>query len=197
MRQERRRVFRVSGAAARDGIGMTEHDSVRASGSVGMQTFRVGDKAVYPGQGVGEVLGIEHKEIAGQRQSFYVLKILENNMKIMIPINKVGSVGLRDIISEEEVAEVYSILRTKTVAVDSTTWNRRYREYMEKIKTGSVFEIAAVLRDLYLLKYDKDLSFGERKMLDTARSLLVKELAIAKAVSEEVIETDLKKIFNC
>jgi CarD family transcriptional regulator len=164
---------------------------------VWMQTFRVGDKAVYPGQGVGEVLGIEHKEIAGQRQSFYVLKILENGMKIMIPINKVGSVGLRDIISEEEVAEVYSILRTKTVAVDSTTWNRRYREYMEKIKTGSVFEIAAVLRDLYLLKYDKDLSFGERKMLDTARSLLVKELAIAKAVSEEVIETDLKKIFNC
>jgi len=162
-----------------------------------MQTFRVGDKAVYPGQGVGEVLGIEHKEIAGQRQSFYVLKILENNMKIMIPINKVGSVGLRDIISEEEVAEVYSILKTKAVAVDSTTWNRRYREYMEKIKTGSVFEIAAVLRDLYLLKYDKDLSFGERKMLDTARSLLVKELAIAKAVGEEVIEGDLKKIFNC
>lgn len=162
-----------------------------------MQTFRVGDKAVYPGQGVGEVLGIEHKEIAGQRQSFYVLKILENNMKIMIPINKVGSVGLRDIIGEEEVKEVYSILRSKTVAVDSTTWNRRYREYMEKIKTGSVFEIAAVLRDLYLLKYDKDLSFGERKMLDTARSLLVKELAIARAVTEDEIEDDLKKMFNC
>lgn len=162
-----------------------------------MQTFRVGDKAVYPGQGVGEVLGIEHKEIAGQRQSFYVLKILENNMKIMIPINKVGSVGLRDIIGDEEVKEVYSILQSKTVAVDSTTWNRRYREYMEKIKTGSVFEIAAVLRDLYLLKYDKDLSFGERKMLDTARSLLVKELAIARAVTEDEIEEDLKKLFNC
>ncbi len=162
-----------------------------------MQTFKVGDKAVYPGQGVGEVLGIEHKEIAGQRQSFYVLKILENGMKIMIPINKVGSVGLRDIISQEEVAEVYTILKTKAVAVDSTTWNRRYREYMEKIKTGSVFEIAAVLRDLYLLKYDKDLSFGERKMLDTARSLLVKELAIARAVSEDEIETDLKRIFSC
>lgn len=162
-----------------------------------MQTFRVGDKAVYPGQGVGEVLGIEHKEIAGQRQSFYVLRILENNMKILIPINKVGSVGLRDIINQEEVEEVYSILKSKTVTVDSTTWNRRYREYMEKIKTGSVFEIAAVLRDLYLLKYDKDLSFGERKMLDTARSLLVKELAIARSVTEEAIEEDLKQIFNC
>ena len=162
-----------------------------------MQAFKVGDKAVYPGQGVGEVLGIEHKEIAGQRMGFYVLKILENSMKIMIPINKVGSVGLREVINSQEVAEVYSILKTKASSADSTTWNRRYREYLEKIKTGSVFEIAAVLRDLYLLKYDKDLSFGERKMLDTARSLLVRELAIARGVTEDDIENDLKKIFNC
>lgn len=160
-------------------------------------TFKVGDKAVYPGQGVGEVLGIEHKEVAGQRQSFYVLRILENGMKIMIPINKVGSVGLREIIDDVAVRKVYGILRAKDVSVDSTTWNRRYREYMEKIKTGSVFEIAEVLRDLYLLKFDKDLSFGERKMLDTARSLLIKELSLAKNCDEEEIESDLKSIFNC
>ena len=125
-----------------------------------MQTsFKTGDKAVYPGQGVGEVMGIEHKEVAGQRQSFYVLRILENGMKIMIPMNKVGSVGLREIIGDKDVRRVYSILREKEVSVDSTTWNRRYREYMDKIKTGSVFEIAEVLRDLYLLRSDKDLSF--------------------------------------
>nr|WP_305070649.1 MULTISPECIES: CarD family transcriptional regulator [unclassified Myxococcus] len=159
-------------------------------------SFKTGDKAVYPGQGVGEVMGIEHTEVAGQRQSFYVLRILENGMRIMIPINKVGSVGLREIISEEDVKQVYSILKEKDISVDSTTWNRRYREYMEKIKTGSVFEIAEVLRDLYLLKGDKDLSFGERKMLDTARSLLIKELSLAKDCSEEEIESDLKKIFN-
>ncbi len=159
-------------------------------------TFKVGDKAVYPGQGVGEVLGIEHKEVAGQRQSFYVLRILENGMKIMIPINKVGSVGLREIIDDEAVRRVYTILREKDVSVDATTWNRRYREYMEKIKTGSVFEIAEVLRDLYLLKTDKDLSFGERKMLDTARSLLIKELSLAKNCDEETIESDLRTIFN-
>ena len=159
-------------------------------------TFKVGDKAVYPGQGVGEVLGIEHKEVAGQRQSFYVLRILENGMKIMIPINKVGSVGLREIIDDLAVKRVYTILREKDVSVDATTWNRRYREYMEKIKTGSVFEIAEVLRDLYLLKSDKDLSFGERKMLDTARSLLIKELSLAKNCDEEAIETDLRTIFN-
>ena len=159
--------------------------------------FKVGDKAVYPGQGVGEVMGIEHKEVAGQRQSFYVLKILDNGMKIMIPINKVNQVGLREIIGEHDVRQVYSILKEKDIAVDSTTWNRRYREYMEKIKTGSVFEIASVLRDLYLLKGDKDLSFGERKMLDTARSLLIKELSLAKECDEAEIESDLKRIFNC
>ncbi|AKU90730.1 CarD family transcriptional regulator [Vulgatibacter incomptus] len=159
-------------------------------------TFKVGDKAVYPGQGVGEVLGIEHKEVAGQRQSFYVLRILENGMKIMIPINKVGSVGLREIIDDVAVKKVYTILREKAPSVDATTWNRRYREYMEKIKTGSVFEIAEVLRDLYLLKGDKDLSFGERKMLDTARSLLIKELSLAKNCDEEQIESDFRSIFD-
>jgi CarD family transcriptional regulator len=170
-------------------------------------SFKQGDKAVYPGHGVGEVMGIEHTEVAGQRQSFYVLRILEkengtkgrengNWRRILIPINKVGSVGLREIISEDDVKQVYSILREKDISVDSTTWNRRYREYMEKIKTGSVFEIAEVLRDLYLLKGDKDLSFGERKMLDTARSLLIKELSLAKEVTEDEIESDLKKIFN-
>jgi CarD family transcriptional regulator len=158
--------------------------------------FKVGDKAVYPGQGVGEVMGIEHKEVAGQRQSFYVLKILDNGMKIMIPINKVNQVGLREIIDENAVRQVYSILKEKEISVDSTTWNRRFREYMEKIKTGSVFEIASVLRDLYLLKGDKDLSFGERKMLDTARSLLIKELSLAKCCDEQDIEADLKRIFN-
>ena len=96
----------------------------------------------------------------------------------------------------QEIREIFDILRERTIAFDNQTWNRRYREYMEKIKTGSVFEIAEVLRDLYLLKGDKDLSFGERKMLDTARSLLIKELSLAKDCSEEEIETDLKKIFN-
>ncbi len=159
-------------------------------------SFKVGDKVVYPGQGVAELMGIEHKEVAGQRQSFYVLRILDNGMRILIPINKVNNVGLREIINDHEVKQVYSILRQKDISVDSTTWNRRYREYMEKIKTGSVFEIAEVLRDLYLLKGDKDLSFGERKMLDTARSLLIKELSLAKECDEEEIESDLKRIFS-
>src|SRR5437762_8388278 len=92
-----------------------------------MQTFKVGDKAVYPGQGVGEVMGIEHKDIAGQRQSFYVLKIMENGMKILIPINKVGSVGLRSLIDEKAVNKVYGILKQKDIDRKSTRLNSSHR----------------------------------------------------------------------
>jgi CarD family transcriptional regulator len=114
----------------------------------------------------------------------------------MIPTNNVANVGLRDIIGQSEVPKLYSILKKRNVTIDNQTWNRRYREYMEKIKTGSVFEVAEVYRDLLILKLEKDLSFGERKMLDTARSLLVKEISIAKNVGEEQVEKDLDSIFS-
>jgi CarD family transcriptional regulator len=158
--------------------------------------FKVGDLAVYPAQGVGLIEAIETREISGQEQDFYIMKILENNMTIMIPVNNVKSVGVRDIINDEEVAEVYAIMKKRDIPADNQTWNRRYREYMEKIKTGSVYEVAEVLRDLYLLKVDKELSFGERKMLDTAQSLLLKELSIAKKTDESTIMSDIKAIFN-
>jgi CarD family transcriptional regulator len=160
-------------------------------------SFRVGDKAVYPAHGVAEVTGIETKEISGNKCSFYILKILENNMRIMVPTKNAAAVGLRAIVKKNEVKEIYDILKSRETSVDSQTWNRRYREYMEKIKTGSVYEVAEVLRDLSLLKNDKDLSFGERRMLDTARSLLVKELAIAKSTKEEKINKELEQIFSC
>ena len=159
--------------------------------------FRVGEKAVYPAHGVAEVLGVESKEISGAKQTFYILKILETGMRIMVPTKNVDTVGLRGIISSQEADEVYKILKSKEISVEGQTWNRRHREYMEKIKTGSVFEIAEVLRDLSLLKFEKDLSFGERKMLDTARSLLIRELAVAKSSKEEKIEAELEKIFTC
>ena len=165
--------------------------------SVTEATFRVGDKAVYPAHGVAEVVGIEKREISGNHQTFYILKILDNGMRIMVPMKNVGTVGLRAVVNRSEVKEVYDILRSKEVSVEGQTWNRRYREYMEKIKTGSVFEIAEVLRDLSLLKSDKDLSFGERKMLDTAKSLLIKELAVAKGAKEEKIARELDDIFTC
>jgi CarD family transcriptional regulator len=159
-------------------------------------TFKIGDKAVYPAQGVTEITGIESMEIGEVQQNFYVLRVLDTDKKIRIPINKVDAVGLRSVIQGAEVEEVYEILRERPVKFDQQTWNRRYRRYLEKIKTGSVYDVAEVLRDLYLLKYDKNLSFGERKMLDTARSLLVKELSIAKSTTEESIETELEEMFS-
>jgi len=158
--------------------------------------FKVGDLAVYPAHGVGRIESVESREIAGKRQDFYIMKILENDMIIMIPVDKVTSVGLRDIIDVEEVSKVYEIMKMRDIPPDNQTWNRRYREYMEKIKTGSVYEVAEVLRDLFLLKEEKDLSFGERKLLDTAQSLLLKELAIAKKTDEGVIMSDINTIFD-
>ena len=97
--------------------------------------------------------------------------------------------------SKQEVKEVYDILRSKELSVDGQTWNRRYREYMEKIKTGSVFEIAEVLRNLFLLRHSKDLSFGERKMLDQAKQLLVREISLARQAQEAIIEQEIQTIF--
>lgn len=158
--------------------------------------FKVGDKAVYPGHGVGEVTAIENREISGTNQTFYILRILENGMKIMIPTTNVRQVGLREVIGKDKVNKVFRILKEKDLSVDTTTWNRRYREYTEKIRTGSLFEVAEVLRDLYLLKTDKDLSFCELKLLDQARGLLIKELAVAQNCDEEAVEAEFKKIFQ-
>jgi len=158
--------------------------------------FKVGDLAVYPAHGVGVIERVESREVSGSSQDFYVMRILENDMIIMIPIRNVNNVGLREIIGRKEVPKLYSILKRRDVMIENQTWNRRYREYMEKIKTGSVYEVAEVYRDLLMLKSEKDLSFGERKMLDTARTLLVKEISLAKKVAEAQIERDLEKIFS-
>ncbi len=158
--------------------------------------FKIGDMAVYPAHGVGVIEKIETQEISGCQQDFYVMRILDNDMLIMIPTHNVGNVGLRDIIGQTEVLKLYSILKERDVVLDSQTWNRRYREYMDKIKSGSVFEVAEVYRDLLILKLEKDLSFGERKMLDTARNLLVKEISLAEEIEEAQVEKDLDRIFS-
>jgi CarD family transcriptional regulator len=158
--------------------------------------FMAGDHAVYPGHGVGKVLAIESKEIMGTKLEFYAVQIIETGLKVMVPKNNVSSVGLRPIISKTEADKVIDILKVTDVKIDNQTWNRRYRDYMEKIKTGSVYEIAEVLRDLFLLKVDKELSFGERKMLDTARGLLMKELSLAVDKQELESQEEVRAIFG-
>ena len=158
--------------------------------------FAIGDKAVYPSQGVAEVIGIEQKEVYGKVQSFYVLQGLETGLRILVPTDKADQVGLRRIAGREEIAEVMEILRDKEIHVDRQTWNRRYRGFMEKIKSGSLFEVAEVFRDLYRLKGMKPLSFGERRMLDTARGLIVQELSVARAADTHKVEQELDLMFS-
>ena len=160
------------------------------------RVFTEGDMAVYPAHGVGVIKSILTQTVAGIDQTFYVLEILENNMTIMIPTTSSNNVGLRAIVNRSQVDEVIAILEDRTCIIGSQTWNRRYRDYMEKIKTGSVHEVAAVLRDLFLLSIDKDLSYGERKMLDTAKNLLVKELSLAQDVDEANITNKIDTIFS-
>jgi len=158
--------------------------------------FSKGDLAVYPAHGVGYIESIESKEINGDTMNFYMMKIVENGMVIMIPTSNVESVGLREVIHVAEVPKVYKVMQEKAQGADNQTWNRRYREYMDKIKTGSIYDVAEVFRDLFQLKLEKDLSFGERKLLDTAQNLLVQELSMAKDVDEKVMMTEIENLFN-
>jgi len=158
--------------------------------------FIAGDMAVYPAHGVGVIESIETQTVAGMDHSFYVMKIIENDMKIMIPTRNSANVGLRAIIGRDEVESVMVILRERDIEISAQTWNRRYRDYMEKIKTGSIFEVAVVLRDLFLLSVDKDLSYGERKMMDTAKNLLVKEISLARNIDEDKTADQIEKMFS-
>ena len=158
--------------------------------------FQVGDLAVYPAHGVGEIKAIESRVVNGEKHDFYIMKVLENGMVIMIPISNVESVGLRDIIDKKEIPKVYEIMKFRKDGLpDNQTWNRRYREYMDKIKTGSLYDVAEVFRDLFLLKLTKDLSFGERKLYDTAQVLLVRELSTAKNTDEDTIISEIESLF--
>ena len=143
-------------------------------------SFKIGDLAVYPAHGVVEVMGVDSKEIQGTVCAFYVLRVLENEMQIMVPKAKAEQVGLRSVVSQAEANDVFAVLRDHEVTLDKQTWNRRYRGFMEKIKTGSLFDVAEVFRDLMRLRASKNLSFGERRMLETAKTLMVKEVALAR-----------------
>jgi CarD family transcriptional regulator len=161
-----------------------------------VREFKVGDLAVYPAHGVGRINSIESRIINGEEHDFYMMKILENEMTIMIPTWNVEQVGLRDVIDEKDIPKVYEVMEKREVSPGETqTWNRRYREYMDKIKTGSLYDVAEVYRDLSLLKLTKDLSFGERKLYDTAQNLLVMELSNVRKTSIKTIISEMEVLF--
>ena len=156
--------------------------------------FNVGDRVVYPMHGAGTIEGVEEKEILGKTHRYYVLRLPIGDMKVMIPVDNTEGIGLRDVISPSDVDKVMGVLREECTAM-STNWNRRYRHNLEKIKTGDIYEVAGVVRNLASREREKGLSTGERKMLDSAKEILISELILAGNWDREealsILETTL------
>lgn len=150
--------------------------------------FKVGDKVVYPMHGAGIIEAIEEREFLGEKRQYYVMRMPIGDMKVMVPTDSTEEVGLRRVMSRDDVEEVLAILRSQRTKM-SSNWNRRYRANMEKIKSGNAFEVAEVVRNLIQREQEKGLSSGEKKMLDSARQILVSELVLARNMGEEEAET--------
>jgi CarD family transcriptional regulator len=144
-----------------------------------MGMFNIGDRVVYPMHGAGTIEGVEEKEILGKTHRYYVLRLPIGDMKVMIPVDNTKEIGLRDVIGSDEVDKVMGVLKQECTAM-STNWNRRYRSNLEKIKSGDIYEVADVVRNLAAREREKGLSTGERKMLDSAKEILISELILAK-----------------
>ncbi len=157
--------------------------------------FNIGDKVVYPMHGAGVIEAIEEKEILGDRKKYYVMKLPMGEMKVMIPMDNVCQVGLREVIGKDAVEKVFKILQEQAGETPSN-WNRRYRNHLEKIKSGNIFKVAEVVRNLVLRDQEKGLSTGERKMLESARQILISELELVPGMDRETINQKLEQIFS-
>ena len=157
--------------------------------------FHVGDKVVYPMHGAGVIESIEEKEILGETRSYYVMRIPIGDMKVMVPMDNVQKVGLRDVIERSAVPKVFHILESTEETVNSN-WNRRYRANMDKIKSGSIFKVAEVVRSLLLRERRKGLSTGERRMLESAKQILVSELIMVKGIDRAEVMDNLERLFD-
>lgn len=146
--------------------------------------YNIGDKIVYPMHGAGIIENIERKEILGKERQYYILSFLSGDLKIMVPIEKSEEVGVRGIINREDVAKIQDVLSKPSTPM-ANNWNRRYRENLDKIKSGDAFQVAEVARNLYRVEKTKNLSAGEKKMLENAMKILKSELALSMDITVE------------
>jgi len=157
--------------------------------------FNVGDKIVYPMHGAGVIDSIEEKDILGEKQSYYILK-MPGEVKVMIPTSRAESVGVRNIIDKSSADEVIGILEKDETMMDKN-WNKRYRDNMDKMKSGDIYEIADVVRNLSFKQKEKGgLSTGEKKMLTNAKQILVSELVLAEHATQEEVEQMVENKIN-
>lgn len=157
--------------------------------------FNIGDKVVYPMHGAGIIEAIEEKEILGDKKKYYVMNIPAGDMKVMIPLDNVQKVGLRDVIGKSALDKVYEILGSEG-ELSNTNWNRRYRANMDKIKSGSIFKVAEVVRSLLLRDRIKGLSTGEKRMLESAKQILISELIMVQGIDRNKVMADLERLFS-
>lgn len=158
--------------------------------------FKPSDYVVCPGHGVGQISAIESRDVQGEKLSYYVVNVVDNGMRVMVPTEAEINGGLRKLANDQEIKNVFDLLSDHDVEVDNSTWNRRYRDYMAKVKTGSLLEVADVLRSLLLLGLKKKLSFGEKKMVDLCKGLLVKEISISRGDDEKEVCSDIDACFG-
>ncbi len=155
--------------------------------------YEIGDKIVYPMHGAGIIEGIEYKEILGKKKQYYILNFPVGGMKVMIPTDNVDKIGIREVISRQEVDKVVEILGSNNDDMPDN-WNKRYRQNLEKIKTSDIYEVAGVVRDLIIRERDKGLSTAERKMLNNARQILISELVLCTSSEEQDITELIDKV---
>ncbi len=156
--------------------------------------FNIGDKIVYPMHGAGTIDAIEEKDILGEKQNYYIIK-MPGEVKVMVPTNKAEEVGVRNIIGKDEAAKVMAVLGENETEM-SQNWNKRYRDNMEKMKSGDIYEVADVVRNLSFKQKEKGLSTGEKKMLNNAKQILVSELVLAEHASQEEVEKLVENKIN-
>jgi len=154
--------------------------------------FEIGDKVVYPNHGVGVIEQISSRTNGSEIERFYLLRIRASSLKVMVPFHNVANVGLRRVVKNDEVQKIVDYL-TDGKCASHTDWKYRFKENSEKMRTGSLMEVAVVLKSLLQLSRAKSLSFREKKMLERARFLIVSELAMAKNCDEDAIESILSK----
>ncbi|MDW7668900.1 MAG: CarD family transcriptional regulator [Bacillota bacterium] len=157
--------------------------------------YRLGDKIVYPMHGAGVIESVEEKEVLGEKKKYFIIKMPVNEMKLMIPVDNVENIGVRKIISNSEVKEVFDILKEDS-SLNKMNWNKRYRANMDRMKSGDIFEVARIVRSLTFRDQEKGLSTGEKKMLSNAKQILISELILAEDSSSEEIETRIDKIIS-
>lgn len=156
--------------------------------------FNIGDKIVYPMHGAGTIDAIEEKDILGEKQNYYIIK-MPGEVKVMVPISKASDIGVRSVIDKAEAGKVLEVLEANETEM-SNNWNKRYKENMEKMKSGSIYEVADVVRNLSYKQKEKGLSTGEKKMLNNAKQILVSELVLAEHASENEVENLVENKIN-